>query len=178
MNQKIVIENVTLTSISAPNKNLSWKLQVNSICYQAKGGGYGTFILTQTGLLKGIMLTHISGYVSCDDKDRKYRSLWGCSIDKSDPKHKRDVFTVITDADDKIVFPANVRLDSTRFVGFKVPGVNAKRTKHLVYTDFANPKYFTKHQELRIWFSEDLLLNHNISNDNGGTHCVKVYAKF
>ena len=176
MNQKIVIEDVTLTSISAPSKSTSWKLQVNSVCYQAKGGGYGTFTLTQTGFLKGIVLTHISGYVSCDEKDLKYRSLWGCSMDKPDPKHKRDVFTVITDADDKIVFPANMKLDSTTFGGFTVPGVNAKRTKHLAFTDFANPKFFIKYQELRIWFSEDL--SNHFSNYNGGTHCVKVYTKF
>ena len=71
-------------------------------------------------------------------------------MDKPDPKHKRDVFTVITDADDKIVFPANLKLDSTTFGGFTVPGVNAKRTKYLAFTDFANPKFFTKYQEMRI----------------------------
>ena len=82
---------------------------------------------------------------------------------------------MITHADDKIVFPANRNLESG-YKGITVPGVNAKRTKNLVYTDFAHPNYFTKHQELRIWYSEDLT-DHAVY-DNDGKHCVQVYAKF
>lgn len=121
------------------------------------------------------MLIHISGYVSCNDNLPNWKSFWGCSFDKQDPNNKKDIFTVITDVDDKIVFPANLKLDFN-FKGITVPGVNAKRTKNLVYTDFAHPKFFMKHQQLRIWFTEDLT-NHG-PHDNGGVHCVQVYAKF
>lgn len=148
---------------------------MESICYEAKGKGYSAFRLTQTGFLEGIMLRHISGYLTCNYNVPHWKSLWGCSLEKQTQYGKKDVFTVITDADDKIVFPANRNLESG-YKGITVPGVNAKRTKNLVYTDFAQPNYFTKHQELRIWYSEDLT-DHGAYN-NDGKHCVQVYAKF
>ena len=174
-NQNTVPKKCTINSILAPKNYGSWELQAKLICYEAKGKGYGAFSLTRTALLEGIMLTHISGNLTCGYNYPHWKSLWGCSLDKQTPRGKKDVFTVITDGDDKIVFPANLNFDPG-YTGITVPGVNAKRTKNLVYTNFAHPNFFTKHQELRIWFSEDLM-DHGAYN-NDGKHCVKVYAKF
>lgn len=53
---------------------------------------------------------------------------------------------------------------------------DAKTSQILVYTNFAYPSFFVKGQELRIWYVEDLY--NQFTSDNGGTRCVKVYAKF
>ena len=53
---------------------------------------------------------------------------------------------------------------------------DAKTSQILVYTNFAYPSFFVKGQELRIWYSEDLYDQH--TDDNRGTHCIKVYAAF
>lgn len=80
--------------------------------------------------------------------------------------------TVVTATDDKLVFLANMLINSNGWI----PRTNAQSSKVLVYTDLASPKYFTKGQQLRIGHIEDL--TDYWPGDNDGIHCVKVYAKF
>ena len=107
-------------------------------------------------------MEHISGDLTCSMSPQK-RNLWGCDA---------DVMSIITDANNEVVFPANI--DNPK--RFKVPGFDAKTSQSLVFTNHAYPNFFIKGQELRIWYTEDL--NDYTTSDNDGKHCVKVYAKF
>ena len=82
--------------------------------------------------------------------------------------------TIVTDDNNGVVFPANIKI--TNGIKIRMSGVNAKTSKILVFMNLAYPSYFKNGQELRIWYTEDLL-NDN-TKDNSGIHCVKVYAKF
>ena len=82
--------------------------------------------------------------------------------------------TIVTDDNNGVVFPANIKI--TNGIKIRMSGVNAKTSKILVFMNLAYPSYFKNGQELRIWYTEDLL-NDN-AKDNSGIHCVKVYAKF
>ena len=80
--------------------------------------------------------------------------------------------TIITDTNNEVVFPVNVN----DIMYFQVPGFDAKTSKILVFTNHAYPNFFVKDQELRVWYTEDL--KDYTTEDNDGTHCIKVYAKF
>lgn len=114
--------------------------------------------------MKGIKLQHISGDLSCDITSPLRTTFWGCDT---------SVATIITDRNNEVIFPANIY---DPFALFKVPGCDAKTSQYLVFTNFAYPSFFVKGQELRIWYSEDLV-DGDVEN-NEGRHCVKVYAKF
>ena len=118
--------------------------------------------LKREGLLKGIKLEHISGDLTCSTSPQS-RNLWGCDA---------AVMSIVTDANNEVVFPANI--DNPHL--FKVPGFDAKTSQSLVFTNHAYPNFFIKGQELRIWYTEDLI--DYTTSDNDGKHCVKVYAKF
>ena len=124
---------------------------------------YGVIRFKREGLLKGIKLEHISGYLTCHIGNPHATSLWGCDT---------EVLTLITDTNNRVVFPANI--DNPRQPDVRV--YDAKTSQILVYTNFAYPSFFVKGQELRIWYVEDLY--NQFTSDNGGTRCVKVYAKF
>ena len=79
--------------------------------------------------------------------------------------------TVITDADNEVVFPANFASSKA----FTVPGFNALMSHVLVFTNYAYPNYFDEGQELRVWYIEDLF-NFGSESNNGGIHCINVYA--
>lgn len=143
-------------------------LQAQNICYKAKGKGYGVIKLKQDGLLKAIMLEHVSGDLTCRKQVKRMTSLWGCGNASGGR-----IMTIITDDNNEVVFPANI---DNPYLQYKVPGCNAKTSQFLVFTNFAYPSFFVKGHELRIWYAEDLT-DEGVFN-NGGTHCVKVYTKF
>lgn len=125
--------------------------------------------LKQEGLLEGIMLEHISGNLTCREQVKSLASLWGCGY----PNGGR-IMRIVTDDNNEVVFPANIKI--SKGVKIKMPGVNAKASKILVFMNLAYPSYFKNGQELRIWYTEDLLDDN--TKDNSGIHCVKAYAKF
>ena len=109
--------------------------------------------------------------MTCEIAAPNKTNLWGCNYGPKPSDAK--VLTVITDADNKVVFPANI--DSS--VPFNVPGFNALTSKNLVFTNFAYPNYFNKGQEIRIWYIDDLR-NTASAFGNGGMHCINLYASF
>lgn len=135
-------------------------MQAENICYKAKDSGFGVINLKQEGLIRGIKLEHVSGKLTCDIFHSYRANLSGCN---SRTKSTEAVLsTVITDADNQVVFPANSNSSK------------AAVSHVLVFTNFVYPNYFDKGQELRIWYNSDLLDFTEFYN--GGIHCVNVYA--
>ena len=135
-------------------------MQAENICYKAKDSGFGVINLKQEGLIRGIKLEHVSGKLTCDIFHSYRANLSGCN---SRTKSNEAVLsTVITDADNQVVFPANSNSSK------------AAVSHVLVFTNFVYPNYFDKGQELRIWYNSDLLDFTEFYN--GGIHCVNVYA--
>ena len=127
--------------------------------------------LKQKGLVTGIKLKHVSGNLTCWVGSPQSTTLWGCAFVIA-KQHKPQVMTVVTDDSNRVVFPVNLK--GAHF--FALPGFNPYISHILVFTNLAYPIFFDKGQELRIWYTEDLY-NYTIS-DNGGVHCINVYAKF
>lgn len=145
-------------------------MQAENVCYEAKGRKYGVIKLKQKGLVTGIKLKHVSGNLTCRVGSPQSTTLWGCAFFIT--RDKPQVMTVVTDDSNRVVFPVNLTGD--RF--FELPGFNPYISHILVFTNLAYPNFFNKGQELRIWYTEDLY-NHT-TYDNGGVHCINVYAKF
>ena len=79
MSSNSFIKNATFNSVSDSGTYKNWTEQDMKVCYTAKGRqSFGTFTLKESGLLKGIMLEHLSGYVTCSTEDDYSKGLWGC----------------------------------------------------------------------------------------------------
>ena len=91
--------------------------------------------LKREGLLKGIKLEHISGDLTCSSSNSKARNSWGC---------ERYVMTIITDANNKVAFPANIN-DTMKF---QVPGFDTKTSKILIFTNNAYPNFFCERSRI------------------------------
>ena len=149
--------------------NTTWKLQAENVCYKTKNNGFGVINLKQEGQITEIKLEHVSGNLTCNISASNRANLWGCNYGTKPVKAK--VLTVITDADNEVVFPANNDVSKA----FTVPGFDALMSHILVFTNYAHPNYFEERQELRVWYIEDLF-NFRSESNNGGIHCVNVYA--
>ena len=151
-----------------------WVLQASKVCYGAKGNRMGHFTVNQDGFLVGIKLTHISETVSCHNSKYGYWSYWGCS--GVSYYNEKNLNTIITDSDDKILYPTlNTHQIFRPSHWYSLPGYHG-RSETLVFSDFCTPVYAQKGQTLRIWYGEDL--KNYSEGDNGGQHCVDIYAMF
>ena len=114
-------------------------------------------------------LEHVAGNLTCNISASNRANPWGCNYGTKPIKAK--VLTVITDADNEVVFPANTDVSKA----FTVPGFNALMSHILVFTNYEHPNYFEEGQELRVWYIEDLF-NFKSESNNGGIHCINVYV--
>lgn len=159
------------STFSLGNGRWDWELQAENVCYEATGEKYGVIKLKQRGLLAGIKLEHVSGNLACQVSIPQRTTLWGCTSIVA-KQHEPKVSTVVTDNANRVVFPANF----IKTYHFDVPGFNPNTSNVLVFTNLGSPNFFKKGQELRIWYTEDLYSR--TTHDNGGVHCINVYAKF
>ena len=112
-------------------------------------------------------LKHISGYLDCDiDGPDNSRSRWGCWD---------YLLTLITDNQNNIVFPDPKIVTSNAYHRYKGRGWNSRTSTNLTFVDMDKPMYVERGMELRVWYGEDLV--GHTEADNGGKHCVDVYAQ-
>ena len=153
-----------------PTRN--WiKINQIPVCFHARGHKPGTFYYTGDGRLVGAMkLVYIDGSVGCE-ANPLYRSRWGCYHHPDNFKHPLNV--VVTDSDNHVVYPSEKFFRNTG-LWYSLPFTDAKYSKQLVFTDYANPFYLEKYSPIRIWYGEDLMQYNN--GDNIGRVCVDVWA--
>ena len=150
-----------------------WVSQAHNICYGAKDNSFGAFSINQYGIVIGLKLEHSSGKVTCRMNDASFWSYWGCNGNSyyAEP----NLNTIITDVNNKIVYPKEPTWVYVGSRWYKLHGQNGSMNA-LTFDSSHKPEFYRSGEEFRIWYGEDVT-NTNEGN-NGGTHCVNVYARF
>ena len=134
------------------------------MCFGAKDSQFGRFQIEFGGSVNAVKLVHVSGDVTCGVQGGAQAwSKFGCD------KTRNELLTVITTSENDILLP-----ESQQFV-YTLPGHYAD-SEEIVLAEILSPLLLSSEQELRIWYGEDLMDDHDI--DNGGNSCVDVYAKY
>ena len=81
---------------------------------------------------------------------------------------------VITNSDNQVLLPPSEFIVNDGAKWSKIPGYDSLSTELVL--PFFSPSQVGYHQELRLWYGEDLM--NAGEGDNGGTACVDVYAIF
>ena len=81
---------------------------------------------------------------------------------------------VITNSDNQVLLPPSELIVNDGAKWSKIPGYDSLSTELVL--PFFSPSQVGYHQELRLWYGEDLM--NAGEGDNGGTACVDVYAIF
>lgn len=116
-------------------------------------------------------LVHLYGYVSCLAGRINFWSPWGCGLESVTRNYVG--VTITTVANTVLLPPKELAFNN----GWSfVAGYNSE-SPVLVLTRFSDhPIAVTAGQELRLWYSQDLV--NGIESDNGGRVCCDVYALF
>ena len=150
-----------------------WEKQNTSpVCFGAKDGQFGRFYV-KSGYRKlaAVRLVHLYGYVSCDTRQVSYWSYWGCGLYR---EGLGKINVVITNSDNQVILPPSEFIVNDGAKWSKIPGYDSLSTELVL--SFFSPSHVGYHQELRVWYGEDLM--NAGEGDNGGTACVDVYAIF
>lgn len=159
--------NLQLDQCDYPSNVQCLELQ-GEACYGAKDSSFGTITMLRGGTLRQLSLEHSSGFVSCNITNPKANSNWGCGIGFLSVK----MGTVVTYTNDTVVF-TDFKLDKE---GYYFLARTDTFSRALTLFDFDEKIQVEQGQQLRIWHGEDLV-NKNEEN-NGGQHCVRVWASF
>ena len=142
------------------------------MCFGAKSGQFGRFyVKTAFKRVAAVKLVHLYGYVSCDTRHVSYWSYWGCGLYGW---RRGEINVVITTSGDQVLLPPHEFIANNSAKWSKVPGYDSLSTELVL--SFFSPSQVGYHQELRVWYGEDLM--NAGEGDNGGTACVDVYAIF
>lgn len=137
-----------------------------TVCYGAKDNAFGTFKMQREGKLRQLTLEHESGFVSCDTAIPAANSNWGCGIGFLSVR----MGTVVTRASNALLFPF-FELDNTGYYGLARTDAFSRT---LTLYNFDKEIKVWNQETMRIWHGEDLVKMNE--QNNGGTHCVNVYA--
>ncbi|XP_066934984.1 uncharacterized protein [Clytia hemisphaerica] len=138
------------------------------ICYGARDKTPASFSLTLDGTLKAIKLRHISGSVHCSVG--KLRNYWGCGSCCTG-----SLMTIITNSSDKAIIPLTGTYLSYPAANY-IPNYGGILAPEIVLPVPLTSRSVAKGAVMKIWYTEDLY--HSTVSDNGGTHCVLVFAMY
>ena len=144
----------------------------SNVCYESKGNKPGKFTFPKSGTVTSLKLQHISGLITCSKGNPKFRSsIWSCS------DRKTQLSSVITNQTKTVIYPPNVIMAPiVNNVQFADQNSFEMKSNELI---FKRPtlKVVGNETVLQIWNTNDLGGDH-YDQDNAGTHCVKVFAKY
>ena len=154
------------------NANCPTILQIQgSTCYSTRGSQYGHIVVQHAGYITELQLKHASGYVTCRRQNPNWKNNWACNCCNI----QNHIGTFVTDANNNILFPGpSVTLISPK-ISYILPGFTGM-SDSVNFVENSKRVWVDAGQELRIWYGEDLV--GYTESDNGGTHCVEVYAKY
>ena len=141
------------------------------VCYKAKNNQYASFRIPHKGRIKYIKLQHVSGGIECSPAPLGSLGLsnWGCLHTSYRDDH---ILTVVTNADDQIIFP--IIENSTSTFKFRIPGAFHNDDELILTRD--EPLTVHKNEEMRVWNTQDLYIKYE--DDNTGIHCILVFLKY
>ena len=145
------------------------------MCFGTKYNQFDKFTVPVGGRLASVKLVHLYGFVTCDINIPYSWSYWGCSIYHG---HLKDhVGVVITTSANRVLLPSSQFMlgGYGKYKWSKILGYNSF-SPEIVLSAFTNPPSVAKGQELRLWYNEDLT-NYS-ENNNDGTSCCEVFARF
>ncbi|XP_020601452.1 complement receptor type 1-like isoform X4 [Orbicella faveolata] len=87
------------------------KINLRPVCFGAKDNQYGSFNVPYGGQIAAVKLVHLSGYVTCDNRNFSHWSFWGCG---SHPSSKYYVDVTITTSTNTIISPPSPILKDQR----------------------------------------------------------------
>ena len=99
------------------------------------------------------------------------KSKWGCIWAGS----TSNIATIITDANNNVLFPDRNRYPRDQWHRFILPGYDGATSDVVSFVNAVDPVYVDAGTTLRVWYAEDL--NDFSEGDDSGRHCIDVYAK-
>ena len=152
----------------------NWKkINTDPVCFGAKDDSYGTFIITESGVIYTFKLVHLSGSVICNPKYPS--SYWGCEHDYYDEER---LLTLITFQNRSVLLLAHYRRTQNNrctYYSYKIEGVGVNETE-LRFNNLPSPISVSVGQEFQLWYLEDL--KNCFEFDNSGQTCADVYALY
>ena len=152
----------------------NWKkINTDPVCFGAKDDSYGTFNITESGIIYTFKLVHLSGSVSCNQKDPS--SYWGC--DNPGFGEER-LLTIITFQNNSALLLADYKKtqdNNCTYYSYKIEGVGLNETE-LWFNNLPSPISVSAGQEFQLWYGADLKNCYEF--DNSGQTCADVYALY
>ena len=152
----------------------NWKkINTDPVCFGAKDDSYGTFIITESGVIYTFKLVHLSGSVSCNPKYPS--SYWGCEHNYYDEER---LLTLITFQNRSVLLLAHYRRTQNNmctYYSYKIEGVGVNETE-LRFNNLPSPISVSVGQEFQLWYLADL--KNCFEFDNSGQTCADVYALY
>ena len=152
----------------------NWKkINTDPVCFGAKDDSYGTFNITECGIIYTFKLVHLRGSVSCNPKYPS--SYWGCD----NPNFNEEKLpTIITFQNKSVLLLANytkTQGNNCRYYSYKIEGVGVNETE-LRFNNLPSPISVSVGQEFQLWYGADLKNCYEL--DNSGQTCADVYALY
>jgi len=148
------------------------KVNSDPVCFGAKNDNYGTFSITNSGLVKTMKLVHKLGSIRCNTVYGD--SYWSCD---NPNYYSKKLTTIITNVKRAALLPVNGDLKKrNNCVGkhfYSLEGAGHK-SPELVFRNLSSPLSLSRNQELQIWYGQDWV--DCGESDNSGAVCVDVYT--
>ena len=150
----------------------NWKrINIDPVCFGARNDSYGTFHITESGLINRFKLVHINGSILCSEN--VLPSFWGCHHTNYE---NRSLLTVITFQNRTALWLADYKMEEPPCkYSYEIEGTGVNATE-LVFNELPSPISAFVGQEFQIWFGQDLA--NCTEHNNSGQTCVDVYALY
>ena len=142
------------------------------VCFGARRNKYGSFNVHYGGDIAAIKLLHLSGYVTCDNRNFSYWSYWGCGKRAAVEDY---VGVAITTSQNTIITPEAPFLKNVPPGKFSELPPYKSFSPEIILPRFS-PYPVISGEELRLWYGEDLM--DFTESDNRGLVCCDVYALY
>ena len=152
----------------------NWKkINTDPVCFGAKDDSYGTFNITESGVIYTFKLVHLSGSVSCNPEYPS--SFWGCEHPNFG---EETLLTIITFQNGSVLLLADYIKSQGKgggctYYSYKIDGVAVNETE-LRFNILPSPISVSVGQEFQLWYGADLKDCYEF--DNSGQTCADVYA--
>lgn len=141
------------------------------VCYGATRNTHGKFAIKTAGTLVSLKLEHLTGAFTCNKYDKKIaKSYWGCATGAKDGM---TMGTVITTPRKDVILPKPGATVHNKHWFYKLPPYDIN-SPVVILEDKTKGITVEAGEILRIYYAEDL--TKYTTEDNHGTHCVRVTA--